>query len=476
MLKQIRKLAILAILLVTASAVYAEEDSGIRRVSDPDVDLWVNKGDDASYYYGDDIAVFFETNQDAYVIVYDIDPAGNVSLLFPENYDSDCFVRAGQVIRVPGSDSDYRLEVNGPSGREYIYAVASRNYIRPPDFIKYAFYDYSNWDRYYDDFVYKVSGQRAEFVEALNNRIVDGPYVQASVTFSIDDTYRHSRWYRHWSYDPYYVGSMWVGADYPGCEVWIDGCYYGIAPMLIPDVYFGYHWVWIYYDGYPCWYNHVYVNHNQRYYVDAKIDRRDGHRNGYGDNDGGKFDHRDGNGGRRWDLKEDKYRNERDFKTELVKHPSDNKSPSRQLPPTWVNDKYSGKHDSDRQIGMPIDKGSIDKFRPMNETRQSKGSSRDSNNSVAPIKNPTQSTESKNGRTGKRTYDTESTGGNKSSDKQSERISTPSKKSDDSPKVTREEPKQTSNPSTVKSDPPKQKQESPRDSGKSSQGEKRGKR
>jgi hypothetical protein len=84
--------------------------------------------------------------------------------------------------------------------------VASYNYIRPPDFIKYAFYDYSDWDRYYDDFVYKQSGSRADFVASLNRRIVDGPYVQASVSFRIDDSYRHSRWYRHWRYEPYYSG------------------------------------------------------------------------------------------------------------------------------------------------------------------------------------------------------------------------------------------------------------------------------
>jgi len=474
MFKQIRKLAILAILLISASFVYADDDAGIRRVSDLDIDLWVNKGDDATYYYGDDIAVYMEVNRDAYVIVYDIDPAGNVSLLFPESYDDDCFVRSGQVYRIPNSESNYRLEVNGPSGHEYIYAVASYNYIRPPDFIKYAFYDYSNWDRYYDGFVFKQSGARADFVADLNHRLVDGPYVQSSVSFRIDDSYRHTRWYRHWRYDPYYSGSVWVGTDWPGCEVWIDGCYYGIAPILIPDIYIGYHWVWIYHNGYPYWHNHIYVNHTHRYYIDAKIDRRDGHRGGHNDNGGGKYDHRDG--GRHWNLQQDPVRNEHDIKTEIAKHPSDDRSPAKQIPPRWVNEKYSQKHDSDYNPGMPIDKGSIDKFRPIDESNQGKYENNSGRNSISPSKNTYQNTEEKNVRSVKRSYGTESTRSNKDNDDKSEKISTPTKQTDDSPKTIRQEPKQTSGSSSVKSDSPRQKQESNRSSGKSSESGKRGKR
>jgi hypothetical protein len=471
-----------------------------------DVDIWVNKGDDANYYYGDDIAVFFEANRDAYVVVYDVDPAGNISLLFPANYDTDCFVRAGQVYRIPGADDSYRLEVNGPSGREYIYAVASYNYIRPPDFLKYAFYDYGDRGNYNDEFIYRLSGDRVEFIASLNNRIVDGPYVQSSVMLSIDDNYRHSRWYRHWRYDPYYVGSMWIGADWPGCEVWIDGCYYGIAPILIPNIYFGHHWVWMYYGGYPCWNNYVNISHGQRYYVDAKIDRRGGRFGGHGDNGGGKYDHRGGDKGRRWDLKQDKYRNERDFRTELVKHPSDNRTPSKQLPPSWVAEKYTQKHESDGPIGQPSKGGSIDKFRPSDETRRSKNDNRNSNDSYTPIRDDSRRSGEKSGRSGdgvirREPNKTNSDGDNKSEristpskqsndtpreirkeprqttgDNKSERISTPSKQSNDTPKEIRRESKQTSNPPAVKSEPVRHKQESPRSSEKQTQTEKRGKR
>ncbi len=476
MLKHIQKLTILAVLAFMAGFAHAEDGAGIRRVGDLDIDLWVNKGDDATYYYGDDIAVYIEVNRDAYVIVYDIDPAGNVSLLFPESYDSDCFVRAGRVYRIPNSESNYRLEISGPSGHEYIYAVASYNYIRPPDFMKYAFYDYSNWDGYYDGFIYKQSGSRADFVASLNRRIVDGPYVQASVSFRIDNSYRHTRWYRHWRYDPYYSGSIWVGTDWPGCEVWIDGCYYGIAPLLIPNIYIGYHWVWIYHNGYPCWHNHIYVNHTHRYYIDAKIDRRDGHRGGHGDNGGGKYDRRGGSSGRKWDLKQDAYRNEHDIKTEIAKHPSDDRSPSKQLPPRWVNEKYTQKHESDYNFGMPVDKGSIDRFRPSNETQQGKYETRSNDNSVSPIKNNRQVTEDKGIRSIGKSYEAESSKNPKTSDDKSEKITPPTKRSDDSQKATRQEPKQTSGSSSVKSDPPRQKQDQTRDSGKTNESGKRGKR
>jgi hypothetical protein len=476
MLKHINKLAILAVIAITAGFAYSNDDTGIRRVNDLQIDLWVNKGDDATYYYGDDVAVFFEVNRDAYVIVYDIDPAGNVSLLFPESYDQDCFVRAGQVYRIPGADSDYRLEISGPSGHEYIYAVASYNYIRPPDFIKYAFYDYSDWDRYYDDFVYKQSGSRADFVASLNRRIVDGPYVQASVSFRIDDSYRHSRWYRHWRYEPYYSGSIWIGTDWPGCEVWIDGCYYGITPLLIPDIYIGYHWVWIYHNGYPCWHNHIYINHTHRYYIDAKIDRRDWHRGGHGDAGGGKYDRRDGRGGRKWDLKQDIYRNERDIKTEIAKHPSDNKSPVKQLPPRWVREKYTQKHESDINRDVKSEKGSIDKFRLLNEPNRYEYENKTSDNSISPIKDMRQSTEGNGPRDLKKSYEYETKRSIKNDDDKSEKIVAPTKRSDDSPKQIRQEQKQSSGSSSVKSEAPKQKQGQSRDGGKATDGGKRGKR
>jgi hypothetical protein len=330
MLKTMKIMMVLLMIFGSAVSIQAQNKHGIDRVDDLGIDVWVNKGEGSTYYYGEDVAIYFRADYDCYVVVYDIDPSGNVSLLFPSDYNSSTYVRGGEVYRIPDTYDDYHLEVSGPEGSEFIYAVASYSPIDAPDFIRYEYYEYGDWDYYYDDFIHTMSGERAAFAASLNRRIARGPYTAAMTMFYIDDGYRHHRWYRYWDYDPYYVGSIWVGVNYPGCEVWIDGVYFGIGPILIPRIYYGRHWVWIYYHGYPCWQDYVYVHRGQRYYVDAKVKRR------FLDYDYGRRNMRD------WRFKYDKYRNEPDFKHEAdrdrVKH-----TRSRPTPPAQVINKYSKK-------------------------------------------------------------------------------------------------------------------------------------
>ena len=317
-----------AAVLLLAGASFAGDISGVKHVDNLNIDIWLNKAEGSTYYYGEDVAIYFQTNQDCYVVVYDIDPAGNVSMLFPADYESSCFVRAGEQYRIPDIYDDYRLEITGPSGPEHIYAVATPKPITPPDFIKYEFFDYGDWDYYYDDFIHSVRGEREAFARDLNQRIVNGPFVSTSIMFNIDENYRNHRWYRHWDYDPYYVGSVWIGADYPGCEIWIDGVYYGIAPLLVPEIYIGRHWVWIYYHGYPCWQDYVYIRGGQRYYVDAKIKR-------------GRLNPSDGHKYLRdWRFKYEKYPNEPDFKHKADTDRAKYSRPKLQ-PPASVIDKYT---------------------------------------------------------------------------------------------------------------------------------------
>lgn len=330
MFKVMKVLIMLIVMANVGGAVQVEQKHGPSRIDGLEIDVWVNKGEGSTYYYGEDVAIYFRTNSDCYVVIYDIDPSGNVSLLFPADYGNSCYVEGGEIYRIPDIYDDYQLEVSGPSGTEYIYAVATYNRIDAPDFIRYEYFEYGNWDYYYDDFVHSVRGERAAFAADLNWRIARGDHVSDYTIFRIDDGYRHHRWYRHWTYDPYYLGSVWIGVDYPGCEVWIDGIYYGIAPILIPEIYIGRHWIWIYYHGYPCWQDYFYVVRGQRYYVDVKINRR------YLDYEYGRGNLRD------WRFKYERHRNESGFHKKAEKVRVKHTRP-RPLAPIKVVDKYSRK-------------------------------------------------------------------------------------------------------------------------------------
>jgi hypothetical protein len=275
-MKYFRILAVvvfLAAMSLGAKADNDQEDFNYHGDGAPHVDVWTNKGYDANYYYGEDVAVYFQADQDCYVVVYDVDPSGDINVIFPSTMHGSTYVEGGRLYRIPDTNDEFHMQISGISGREHIYGVASFDYINPPDFMKYINYDYGP-DQYYDSnyFVYGVKGNLDDFADSLNDRIASGPYSVAHTRFYADTAYRHHEHYRYWDYGPYDVGSVWVGTAWPGCEVWVDGVYWGIAPILVPQVIVGYHWVWIYYGGYPCYQRYFYVGAHRRFNIDARID------------------------------------------------------------------------------------------------------------------------------------------------------------------------------------------------------------
>lgn len=131
-----RKLTTLftTLLLLAATAASADKYSStqqrIREVPNHhyglEVEIWTDRGDGARYRAGDPIEIFFRTNADAWVAIYDLDTRGQVTKLYPRRRAASNFVRGGVVHRVP-SRYGYHFEVEGPSGWETLRAVASTN-------------------------------------------------------------------------------------------------------------------------------------------------------------------------------------------------------------------------------------------------------------------------------------------------------------------------------------------------------------
>ncbi len=117
-----------AALLLVATAASAERYSireKIREVPDRlEVEIWTDRGDGARYRAGESIEVYFRTNVDAWVAIYDIDTRGRVHRLFPSRHHRDNFVYGGEVHRLR-SRYGHHFEVEGPSGWETLRAVAS---------------------------------------------------------------------------------------------------------------------------------------------------------------------------------------------------------------------------------------------------------------------------------------------------------------------------------------------------------------
>ena len=256
-------LAAAAILLSSAAAWGQELDRVDRTDRDRQgglqVDVWLDNGDGV-YYEGENVAIHFRADRDCFVAIYSIDTRGDVELLYPTNRWDDGSVRGGEDYSIPGRNADYNLVVNGPEGIEHIQAVASLSNMDIPDW-----YDGAPIRCDYRD-------NREEFVDYVNQRYFGCRWDNCVRAFSGAAIYvKVPRYY----YRPVYVPDPWntcpdygvVYIDYPfGGEIYVDGIFFGIAPLWIPRVMIGWHWMTIY-DRYGyCWEDHIDVyNHNTIY-------------------------------------------------------------------------------------------------------------------------------------------------------------------------------------------------------------------
>ncbi len=227
-----------------------------------DVEIWTNHSD-GDYYVGEAIDLSFRANRDAFVAIYSVDSKGRVYLLFPASPDDDNFVYGGVTNSLPGPDDDYDLVVTGPEGVENVQIIASRERFPIPD-----------W--------YAVSGlvcdwdDRNDFMDYVNAEYFvryDGQ------RFAFDRT---AMWVNEWEQNyyrpvhrPYYpswtvTGNVYI--DYPwGGTVYVDGIYWGIAPLYIPRVYVGWHAFTVYDRWGHCWENDVHITHYHTLVLDHQV-------------------------------------------------------------------------------------------------------------------------------------------------------------------------------------------------------------
>jgi hypothetical protein len=194
------------------------------------VHLWTDRGDDAVYHPGERVLIRVTANDDAYVSVYDIDTEGRVRVLFPA-LGSDGFVRAREVVTLPGPHADFDYVVTGPPGIETIEAVASRARLRSWEDEEW---EDEGWDEdedsEWDDEVdwdeggslvarpratgLRVAGDPFVAVRRVNHRLVpdgcdDRDYDSAYASFYVGERVSYPRYScndchgPHHGYDPY---------------------------------------------------------------------------------------------------------------------------------------------------------------------------------------------------------------------------------------------------------------------------------
>ncbi|MEA4885019.1 MAG: DUF4384 domain-containing protein [Clostridia bacterium] len=124
-----------AVIVVCGGAALAEPDakSIIINPNQPyQTEIWTDR---ARYELGDKVTVYFRSNKDAYVYIFDIDTTGTVSLIFPNIYSDSNYRRANQTYLLP-DNSRYNLTVGGPAGTEQLVLIATPSRISDVDWLR----------------------------------------------------------------------------------------------------------------------------------------------------------------------------------------------------------------------------------------------------------------------------------------------------------------------------------------------------
>ena len=231
-----------------------------------DVEIWT---DNDEYYEGDNIVISFQADRDCYVAIYNIDTRGHVNLIFPTDPRENGYIEGNAVYQIPSQYDDYDLTVRGPEGIEFLQIVASRKPFRIPDWFDgsgliadddpYDYIDFVNANYFQGNHNLKRAFDMTSFVVNEWNDYYFRPV----------HVYHHHN-YPYWDWDWGYYGSVYF--DYPwGATIYIDGVYWGIAPLYIPRIYYGRHWITIY-DRYGyCWEDRVDVVRRKSIVLDRTV-------------------------------------------------------------------------------------------------------------------------------------------------------------------------------------------------------------
>ncbi len=227
-----------------------------------DVEIWTNHND-GEYYEGDKIVIHYRTNADAFVAIYSIDTRGRVNMLFPSEPGEDNFVQGGVTYHMPGKWDEYDLVISGPEGVENIQIVASRDRFPVPDWYPTSGL-VCDWD---DRFAYMDYLNERFFVRFEGQRFA---YNRASIYVNEWEEYYYRPVY-YPVYHPWTVsGNVYI--DYPfGASVYVNGIYWGCAPLYLPRVYVGWHTITVYDRWGYCWESDFHVSRYHTVVLDHRV-------------------------------------------------------------------------------------------------------------------------------------------------------------------------------------------------------------
>jgi hypothetical protein len=90
--------------------------------------------DKTKFKVGDEIGFTFKANSDCYVLLLHCSSDGKVSVLYPNRYNKDNFVKKGVVYSIPAYKDgkfQFHYRLGEPTGQEMVKIIATTDYLDP---------------------------------------------------------------------------------------------------------------------------------------------------------------------------------------------------------------------------------------------------------------------------------------------------------------------------------------------------------
>lgn len=98
------------------------------------VKAWLNKsGSKPTYKVGEKMTINVAASEDCNLMVFDFDGTNSLKQIFPNEYQPNGVVKAGETVVIGGPDSPFDYQVGGSGGQEriFVYAYPSNNSASP---------------------------------------------------------------------------------------------------------------------------------------------------------------------------------------------------------------------------------------------------------------------------------------------------------------------------------------------------------
>ncbi|GMR16830.1 MAG: hypothetical protein BMS9Abin31_1217 [Gammaproteobacteria bacterium] len=108
-------------------STYLADSAKLKSIS---LELTTHLGDQQQFVEGDEIQFLLSLGQDAYIYMYYIDAANNITQILPNVKQQNNFYKAGYFLTIPEYENLYRFTINEPFGKEAIWVIASDSSIK----------------------------------------------------------------------------------------------------------------------------------------------------------------------------------------------------------------------------------------------------------------------------------------------------------------------------------------------------------